>query len=120
MKSRKSKGSLRDKLSADYLKIFQEDFAAHGAKVIAELRQRSPEKYSEIASRLIAATEPDSPMDFSKCHTIQDIGRKLLQSVGCNEPTDDQIAEAVEANDVFIARLEAIRAIAEPVEGELN
>ncbi len=40
---------------------------------------------------------------------MQDIGRKLLQSVGFASPDDVSIQAAIEANDVFIARLEAIR-----------
>ena len=40
---------------------------------------------------------------------MQDIGRKLMQSVGLREPDDDCIQAAIEANDAFIARLEAIR-----------
>jgi hypothetical protein len=57
---------------------------------------------------------------------MQDIGRKLLQSVGADDATltDDQIAQAVACNDAFIAKLEAIRdrgaILAAAVEGELN
>jgi len=40
---------------------------------------------------------------------MQDIGRKLLQSVGFASPDDVSIQAAIEANDAFIARLEAIR-----------
>jgi hypothetical protein len=35
-------------------------------------------------------------------------GRKLLQSIGFASPDDVSIRSAVEANDQFIARLEAI------------
>jgi hypothetical protein len=40
---------------------------------------------------------------------MQDVGRKLLQSVGFKEPDDVSIAEAIRCNDAFIARLERIR-----------
>jgi hypothetical protein len=41
---------------------------------------------------------------------MQDVGRKLLQSVGFREPIDDvSIADAIKANDRFIAELVAIR-----------
>jgi hypothetical protein len=40
---------------------------------------------------------------------MQEIGRKLLHSVGFAAPDDISIAAAIEANDAFIARLEAIR-----------
>ena len=48
-------------------------------------------------------------IDFAQAKSMQDIGRKLLQSVGFEEPDDVSIQAAIEANDVFIARLEAIR-----------
>jgi hypothetical protein len=47
--------------------------------------------------------------DFSQAKSMQDVGRKLLQSVGFREPDDASIAAAIEANDVFIDRLTAIR-----------
>jgi hypothetical protein len=39
----------------------------------------------------------------------QDIARKLLQSVGFQEPDDASIQAAIEVRDLFIAQLEAIR-----------
>src|SRR5262249_21352355 len=50
-----------------------------------------------------------SQIDFSQASSMEDIGRKLLQSVGFKEPDDVSIAAAIEANDAFIARLQAIR-----------
>ena len=40
---------------------------------------------------------------------MEDIGRKLLQSVGFKEPDDISIQAAIELNDRFISGLEAIR-----------
>ena len=52
----------------------------------------------------------DKPqIDFSTAQSMKDIGRKLLQSVGFCEPDDISIQAAIEANDAFIERLEAIR-----------
>jgi hypothetical protein len=48
-------------------------------------------------------------IDFNSAQSMQDIGRKLLQSVGFTSPDDLSIQAAIEANDVFIARLEEIR-----------
>jgi hypothetical protein len=102
------------------------DFADNGVDAIKALREKSPEKYSEIAARLIAAIE-SKPDGFGNCTTMEQIGRKLLQSVGADdvELTGDMIAEAVAANDKFIAKLEEIRnnalmAGAIQGEGELN
>jgi hypothetical protein len=48
-------------------------------------------------------------LDFATANSMTDIGRKLLQSIGFASPDDVSIAAAIEANDAFIARLEAIR-----------
>jgi hypothetical protein len=50
---------------------------------------------------------PSTSVDFSSANSMQDIGR--LQSVGFASPDDPSIQAAIEANDAFIARLEAIR-----------
>jgi hypothetical protein len=113
MKPRKAKASepsLRDRLSANFLAAFQADFAANGVAAIEALRQKSPEKYSEIAARLIAATEPPSSDDFGKAQSMQDIGRGLLKQVGLHEDaiTEQMIEQAIAANDALVARLEQI------------
>jgi hypothetical protein len=40
---------------------------------------------------------------------IDDIGERLLRSVGLSNPSAEAISAAIEANDTFVARLEAIR-----------
>jgi hypothetical protein len=52
--------------------------------------------------------EPNK-LDFATANSMQDIGRKLLQSVGFASPDDLSIQAAIEANDQFIAELEQIR-----------
>jgi len=52
-------------------------------------------------------------IDFTTANSMQDIGRKLLQSLGFREPDDLSIQAAIEANDAFIKRLEAIREAAQ-------
>src|SRR5262245_32762177 len=54
-------------------------------------------------------TQNDNQLDFKSARSMQDIGRKLMQSVGVREPDDAMIQSAIEANDAFIARLEQIR-----------
>jgi hypothetical protein len=49
-----------------------------------------------------------APQDFNGAESMQDIGRKLLQSIGFREPDDASISEAVETNDRFIDELQAI------------
>ena len=53
--------------------------------------------------------QDDNRIDFKQARSMQEIGRKLMQSVGVREPDDEMIQSAIEANDAFIARLEAIR-----------
>jgi Terminase small subunit len=52
---------------------------------------------------------PNTSVDFSSAKSMQDVGRKLLQSVGFASPDDASIQAAIEANDAFIDRLQAIR-----------
>jgi hypothetical protein len=53
--------------------------------------------------------EEPNKIDFQSADSMQDIGRKLLQSIGFNEPDDVSVEQAVEANDRFIGELVAIR-----------
>src|SRR4029450_6382957 len=48
------------------------------------------------------------PQELNPNDSTRDIARKVLQSVGPREPDDISIAAAVEANDTFVATLEAI------------
>jgi len=109
---RKSEGkSLRDKLSQDLLAAVQNDFASNGVAAIEKLRQVSPAKYGELVSKLVAGTaDPADPLSFKDCQSMTDIGRKLLLSVGYESPSDEAVTAAVEANDRFVAELEAIAA----------
>jgi hypothetical protein len=55
-------------------------------------------------------TDAEQPkLDFATANSMQDIGRRLLQSVGFASPDDASIQAAIDANDAFIERLEAIR-----------
>jgi hypothetical protein len=121
MKTRKPKEpSLRDKLAKGFVEAFQSDFEANGIAAIEALRKESPAKYAEIAARLIAATEPQSQAEgILGANSSEDIGRRLLQSIGCAEPLDEQIEQAIEANNDFVAKLEAI-AICASAQGEPN
>src|SRR5262245_41073166 len=114
MKPRKPKASepsLRDKLSAQFMKDFEEDFAANGKAVIEQLRQRSPEKYADIAARLIAQTEPPNPNDLSQAKSLAEVARMLLQGVGLRDPSDQQIEQAMAANSRLMCELEQIAAV---------
>jgi hypothetical protein len=94
----------------------EKDWAEHGVEVIQQIRQDNPVKYGELIARLVPMdANLVSADDFSKCQTMQEIGRKLLKSIRTDEfaitddmITDDMIARAVKANDRFVAELEQI------------
>ena len=125
-KAKPAEASLLDQLGVP-LRDFVADFKLHGKRALEQVRLESPSKYLELASKLaalVAALKPPQSA-FHDANSMQDIGRKLLQSVGADDVTltDDLIAQAVAANDAFIAQLEAIRdkaILAAAVEGELN
>jgi hypothetical protein len=99
------------------LRDFVADFKLHGKNALEQVRERSPEKYLELSTKLlplVAALNPGAD-DFSDCQNMQDVGVKLLRSVGVSEyeVTADMIAQAIKLNDKFIDELQAIRAAAE-------
>jgi hypothetical protein len=49
-------------------------------------------------------------LDFVSARSMQEIGTKLLQGVGLKEPDSDSVQQAIEANNKFVAELEAIKA----------
>src|SRR5262245_13415552 len=57
---------------------------------------------------LIVDQPPNTSIDFKQARSMQDIGKRLLQSFGVREPDDMLIAQAIEANDVFVATLRQI------------
>src|SRR5262245_16569173 len=59
---------------------------------------------------LAKASDQYNPVDPSSAKSMDDIGRLLLQSVGASSPSQTQINLAVEANNAFVARIEAIAA----------
>jgi hypothetical protein len=121
MKPRKPKEpSLLQQLSAP-LRDFVNDFKTHGADVLQKVREDNPEKYLELSTKLlplVAALNPGAD-DFADCNDMRSIGVKLLKSIGCDESslTDDMIKEALEANDIFVDRLQAIR---DAAQGKMN
>jgi hypothetical protein len=46
---------------------------------------------------------------FKDAQSMTDIGERLLRSVGLASPSQDAIDAAIQANDTFVARLEALR-----------
>src|SRR5262252_4202976 len=82
---------------------------AYGAAVAAVMGK------AKILNLSVDQHEFRGKVDFSQASSMEDIGRKLLQSVGFDEPDDVSIKEAMEANDEFIKELERIRNAAQGI-----
>jgi len=52
--------------------------------------------------------EDVTSIDYNSAQSTQDIGRKLLQSLGFKEPDDVSIQAAIELNDTFVDGLQRI------------
>jgi hypothetical protein len=120
-KAKSTEPSLLDQLNGP-LKDIVKDFRENGAAALEVVRQRNPEKYLELSTKLLPFIVSLNPTgsDFSGCKSMTDIGTKLLQSVGISDPSATQIAEAIAANDRFIAQLQGISALAQMDVGEPN
>jgi hypothetical protein len=109
-KKKSGEPTLREKLSQKFLEALEADFQLHGLAVLEKMRQTHPERYAELAAKMIMTAEPQQNQEgFGAAKAMKEIGMRLLQSVGVIEPTDEQIEQAIAANDEFIARLEEIR-----------
>ena len=76
---------------------------AYGAAVAAVMGK------AKILNLILDQPPPSNSIDFSSANSMHEIGKRLLQAVGFASPDDASIQAAIEANDVFVARLEAIR-----------
>jgi hypothetical protein len=106
-----SEPNLRHKLTSGFVEALAEDWAEHGPEVIQQIRLDNPVKYGELIARLIPMdANLAGAKDYSDCENAQDIGRKLLSQLGVSEDmaTPEMIEQAVEANNLFVAKLEEI------------
>ena len=70
---------------------------------------------AEVRGIIVKNGNPNpNNIDFKSAQSMHDIGKRLLQSFGVREPDDTLIAQAIEANDVFVATL---RRIAQQAQG---
>jgi hypothetical protein len=86
----------------------ERDFEKNKDAVIEALRKESPRAYAELLGRLVMTADPPEGGGLGDCKSMTDIGRRLLKSVGLAEPDEAAIQAAIEANDTFVARLQAI------------
>src|SRR5262245_15678583 len=103
--------------------IVAENAVESADKVVQELNElkrdaKADKAYSAAVSavmgkvkvlNLVVDQPPNTSVDLSSANSMHEFGKRLLQSVGLSEPDDVSIQAAIEANDAFIERLEAIR-----------
>src|SRR5215475_4240644 len=75
---------------------------AYGAAVSAVMGK------AKLLNLITERVEDVTKVDFNQANSLQDIGRKLLQSVGFREPDDNSIQQALEAQNAFISALQQI------------
>jgi phage terminase small subunit len=76
---------------------------AYGAAVAAVMGK------AKILNLIVDQHQFRGEIDFSQASSMEDIGRKLLQSVGFKAPDDVSVQRAVELNNRFIDDLRAIQ-----------
>src|SRR5262245_26006530 len=70
---------------------------------------------AEVRGIIVKNGNPNpNDIDFKSAQSMQEIGKRLLQSFGVREPDDTLIAQAIEANDTFV---DTLRRIAEQAQG---
>ena len=113
-------GTPRLRLSASFLESLERDFEKNKDTVIEALRKESPRAYAELLGRLVMTADPPEGDGLGDCKSMTDIGRRLLKSVGLAEPDEAAIQAAIEANDTFVTRLQAIAQASGVSPGTMN
>jgi hypothetical protein len=111
---KKSNLDFRHDLSNDFVRALAEDWKEHGAATIADVREKTPDRYCELVAKVVPKEmligSDRSSGDYTACETMADIGRALLRQVGLPAAaiTSHMADQAAEANAVLIDRLEVI------------
>jgi hypothetical protein len=109
-KPKSGEPSLRERLSQKFLEALEADFQLHGPTILERMRESHPERYAELAAKLIMSSEPQqNAKGLAAANSMEEVGRILLQQVGLPEPTAEEIEQAIQANDLFLEQLEAIK-----------
>jgi hypothetical protein len=113
-RTRKTNPDFRHELSTDFVQALAADWKENGTTVIARVRQEAPEKYCELVAKIVPKemliNSDRASDDFSDCQSQADIAIKLLKDIGVPDgaATPSMIEAAVEAQLLFVGRLEAI------------
>jgi hypothetical protein len=111
------------KLTASFVTDLQAKWEERGKEILDKLCDKAPVKLVEALAKLAVAErlQPEPTINFKEAKSLHDIAERLLQSCGFREPDEDSIQQAMEANKVFVDRLNAIVACAQATpEGEVH
>src|SRR5262249_10396010 len=102
--------SLRERLSQSFLEALEADFRLHGKGILEQMRQTHPERYAELAGKLIISAEPLAKNDFASANSMEEIGIRLLEAIGISRDliTPNMIEQAIAAQSQFNEKLEQI------------
>src|SRR5262245_57074838 len=81
-KQKAAEPSARDKLSPGFVKALEADFRVYGTGVIEQMREADPTRYIELCGKLVMTVEQPALDGFEQCKSMEEIGIKLLKSVG--------------------------------------
>jgi len=77
-KPKPNEPSLRDKLSQNFLRAFEADFASYSAEVIEQLRESHPDRYAEVAVKLIASAQPPASIKRNPLRILAQVCLRVL------------------------------------------
>src|SRR5262245_48854947 len=119
-KAQKADPSLLEELRGPLRDVVNE-LKSNLAGELQKLRERGDSaRYLETAAKLLPLIVVLNPQmnDFASANSMQEIGEKLLKSIGFYDPDEHSIEEALQANNDFIARLQHIHQCAQAPEQE--
>src|SRR5262249_31759105 len=96
------------------LRDFVSDFKTHGKSALETVREKSPEKYLELSTKLLPLVAQLNPgaSGLSDAQSQNDIAFRLMRQMGVDEYdiSESMLGDVSEANDKFVARLRTIAA----------
>ena len=101
----------RHHLSNDFVRALADDWRQHGIKAIEQVREKTPEKYCELVSKVVPKEmliASDRTAETNEPMTSHDIADRLLADMGLSEPNDSHRERALQAYDILIATLQEI------------
>lgn len=101
----------RHHLSNDFVQALADDWKQHGIKAIEQVREKTPERYCELISKIVPKEmliASDRSAETTAPTNSDEIAVLLLRDAGLNTPSPSAKARALDAYDLMITTLEGI------------